>query len=45
MNKKHLIFIQSLVDEREEFEEIVYSNVYFKMLYYFAISLGTFFIL
>lgn len=43
MNKKHLIFIQSLVDEREEFEEIVYSNVYFKMLYYFAISLGTFF--
>ena len=42
MNRRHLFFIQSLVDEREEFEESVYSNIYFKILYYFVILLFSF---
>lgn len=43
MKKKNLIFIQSLVDEREEFEENIYSSIYFKILYYFFLFMITFF--
>lgn len=45
MKKKNLIFIQSLVDEREEFEENIYSSIYFKILYYFFLFMIIFFIL
>jgi membrane protein len=43
MKKKNLIFIQSLVDEREEFEENIYLSIYFKILYYFFLFVITFF--
>ena len=38
--KKILNFAETLVDEREEFEEDVYFNIYLKILYYFVVMIA-----
>ena len=42
MEKKILIFIQSLIDDREEFEERIYFSGYFRILYFLLILLLSF---
>ena len=42
MEKKFLIFIQSLIDDREEFEERIYFSGYFRILYFLLILLLSF---
>lgn len=42
MEKKFLIFIQSLIDDREELEEKIYFSGYFRILYFLLVLIISF---